>query len=215
MVSNMLTPKQIRIFEAFLKRPYKEYTYAELKTFSDKKSNSLIQTAISAFLEEDLIIKRKIGNMFLYRLNLHNSTVFSYFDILQKENFSKLLQRTIKIIKEELNIAFISIVIFGSYAQGTNRKDSDLDIAVFVSSDKDKKQCELSFKSAELKSILALDCHVFTKNEMLQMLRDKDENLGKQIAKKHIAIHNPMIFYSILNEGIDNGFQVIYSQVGK
>ena len=27
----MLTPKQIKIFEAFLKKPYKELTYKEIK----------------------------------------------------------------------------------------------------------------------------------------------------------------------------------------
>ena len=65
-------------------------------------------------------------------------------------------------------------------------------------------------KSAELKSILPLDAHVITKDEMLQMLKDKHENLGKQIAYKHLAIQNPMIFYSILTEEMNNGFKIVY-----
>jgi len=43
------------------------------------------------------------------------------------------------------------------------------------------------------------------------MLKDKYENLGKQIAYKHIVIQNPEIFYSIISEGINNGFKIIYS----
>ena len=207
----MITPKQIKIFEAFLRKPYKELTYREIKEHSKEKSNSAIQKAIANFLAEEIIQKRKVGNIFLYSVNLDNSAVFSYFDILIKERITPLLKNSLKIIREELsNIGFISIVFFGSYAEEKQKEKSDLDIAVFVNSAEDKKTCELAMKTAELKSLLQIDAHVFTKSEMLQMLKDKHENLGKQIAYKHIAIQNPMIFYSILAEGIINGFKIIY-----
>ena len=208
----MLTPKQIKIFEAFLRRPYKELTYKEIKDYSKENSNSIIQKAIIKFLTEDLVRKREVGNIILYAINLDNSTVFSYFDIIMKEKRSNLVKSSLKIIREELsNIEFVSIVIFGSYAEGKQKEKSDLDIALFVNSVEDKKNCELSMKSAELKSILKIDAHIITKDEMLQMLKDKHENLGKQIAYKHLAIYNPVIFYSIIQEGINNGFKIIYS----
>lgn len=208
----MLTRKQTKIFEAFLQRPYKDLTYKEIKEYSKEKSNSIIQKAISKFLEDNLVSKKEVGNMFLYRLNLGNNTVFSYFDILLKENLPNLVKKTLHIIKEALvETEFISISIFGSYAEGKQSRKSDLDIAVFVASKEDKRNCELSLKSAGLKSLLNIDYHVFTKNEMLQMLKDKHENLGKQIAYTHLVVHNPSIFYSIIQEGIDNGFNIIYS----
>ncbi len=208
----MLTPKQTRIFGAFLRRPYQELTYKEIKEYSNEKSNSIIQKAIVDFLREELVKKRELGNIILYRANLENGAVLSYFNILIKEKISNLVKSSLMIIKEELSdIEFISLVIFGSYAEGKQTENSDLDIAIFVNSMEDKKNCELSMKSAELKSILVLDIHVITKDEMLQMLRDKYENLGKQIAYKHLAIQNPMIFYSIIQEGINNGFKIISS----
>ena len=207
----MLTPKQIKIFEAFLRKPYKELTYKEIKEFSKKKSNSNIQKAVSKFLSDELISKKEVGNMLLYKLNLEN-TVFSYFDILIKENLSSLVKKSLRIIKEELvETEFISIVLFGSYAEGKETKKSDLDIAVFVSSKEDKQKCKLSLKSTKLKSLLNIDYHVFTKSEMIQMLKDKHENLGKQIAYKHLVVLNPAIFYSIIQEGINNGFKIVYS----
>ena len=208
----MLTPKQIKIFEAFLRKPYQEFTYKEIKDCLKEKSNSIIQKAVVTFLAEELVKKREAGNIILYTVNLENSAVFSYFDILIKEKMSNLVKNSLRIIKEELsNIEFRSLVIFGSYAEGKQKEKSDLDIAIFVNSVEDKKNCELSMKSAELKSILQLDVHVITKDEMLQMLKDKHENLGKQIAYKHLAIQNPMIFYSILAEGMNNGFKIVYS----
>ena len=207
----MLTPKQIRIFEAFLKKPYKELTYKEIKGYSKEKSNSIIQKAIVDFLAKDLVNKREVGNIILYAVNLDNSSVFSYFDILIKEKSPNLVKNSLKIVKEELsNMEFISIVIFGSYTEGKQKEKSDLDIAIFINSVEEKKNCELFMKSAELKSILKIDAHVITKDEMLQMLKDKHENLGKQIAYKHLAIQNPMIFYSIIREGMNNGFKIVY-----
>ena len=208
----MLTPKQIKIFEAFLRKPYQELTYKEIKDYSKEKSNSIIQKAVVKFLVENLIKKRAVGNILLYSLNLENSVVFAYFDILIKEKISNLVKSSLKIIREELsNTEFVSVVIFGSYAEGKQKEKSDLDIAILVNSAEDKRNCELSMKSAELKSILKIDAHIITKDEMLQMLKDKHENLGKQIAFKHLAVHNPMIFYSILQEGINNGFKIVYS----
>jgi len=115
----ILTPKQIKIFEAFLRKPFQELTYKEIKDYLKEKSNSIIQKAIVKFLAEELVKKREVGNIILYTLNLENSTVFSYFDILMKEKISTLVKNSLKIIIGEIcNIEFISIVIFGSYAEG-------------------------------------------------------------------------------------------------
>ena len=123
-----------------------------------------------------------------------------------------LIKEDIDLVKEELSgIDFVSLVIFGSYAEGKQTEKSDLDLALFVNSAEDKRNCELSLKSDELKALTPLDAHVIPREEMLQMLKDKQENLGKQIARKHFALHNPMIFYAILAEGINNGFKLIYS----
>ncbi len=207
----MLTPKQTKIFEAFLRKPHKEMTYNEIKSYSNEKSNSAVQKAITKFLEEDLVAKRRIGNIIIYSANLDNSNTLSYFDILGKEKMPPLLKKSLKTVKEEIsNIGFASIVIFGSYAEKKQTEKSDLDIAILVNSTKDKKNCELAMRSAKLKSLLQIDAHVFTKTEMLQMLKDKHENLGKQIAHKHLAIQNPGIFYSILKEGINNGLKIVY-----
>jgi len=39
------------------------------------------------------------------------------------------------------------------------------------------------------------------------MLKADNENLGKQIARKHLAIYNSNIFYSLLKKGIKDGFR--------
>ncbi|MDO8480824.1 MAG: nucleotidyltransferase domain-containing protein [Nanoarchaeota archaeon] len=208
----MLTPKQIRVFGAFLRRPYKELTYRQIKEFSKEKSNSVIQKAIAKFIEEDLVKKREVGNMFLYAVNVKNTQTLAYFGILIPEKLPHLAKLALRRIQQELaGVPFASIVVFGSHVEGKQTEKSDLDVAIFVNSEKDKKNCELSMNAAEIRIVIPLDTHVFLKEEMLQMLKDPDENLGKQIARKHFAIQNPLIFYAILEEGITNGFKFEYS----
>jgi hypothetical protein len=43
---------------------------------------------------------------------------------------------------------------------------------------------------------------------MIEMLLNDEENLGKQIARKHMNVYNHQIFYDILKEGIKNGFRI-------
>lgn len=199
----MLTKNQIKILEPLLKQPYREFTFSELRT----NSNSQLQNAIKKFTEHNLIKTKSIANIKLYSLNTENSKVFSYANILR--NLPPLVLSSLNILNKELPV-FTSVVIFGSYANQTQNNDSDLDIAIFT-----LEKCESAVNEAKLKSILNIDAHIFTKSEMLQMLRDKEENLGKQIACKHIAITNPEIFYKILNEGINNGFKVVYAKSEK
>ncbi len=212
----MLTPKQTRIFGAFLMRPYREMTYGEIKGYVGEKSNSVVQRAISRFLAEGLVRKRKVGNIILYRTNLGNASVLAYFGILVGEMLPTVARKCLKRVIEEIaDISFVSMVVFGSYAEGNQKGDSDLDVALFVNSGKEKKNCKAAMNSAELKCIIRLDAHVFTRDEMLKMLKDRRGNVGKEIARRHLAIHNPAIFYSILDEGIRNGFRFVPCSEGR
>ena len=207
----MLTPKQVRIFGAFLAKPFGELTYRQVKEFSKEKSNSVIQNSISRFAEDGLIRRDKVGNVIIHSTELENPDTTYYFGILASERLPKTARLCLRTIRREIQpLSFASVVVFGSYAAGEEKKDSDLDVAVFVETEEDKKNCQLALNSAELKCVIPLDAHVFTKEEMLEMLGSEDENLGKQIARKHIAVHNPSTFYSIIREGMKHGFRIVY-----
>ena len=70
-----------------------------------------------------------------------------------------------------------------------------------------RKIIETALRSSELKTPLDIHWHVIPKNEFFEMLKTESENLGKQIARKHLSIHNPNIFYSLLKKAIKNGFR--------
>ncbi len=206
----MLTKKQLIILNIFQRNEFKELSWKKVKELSKEKSSSVIQDAIKAFLTEELITEEKIGTSKLYAVNHKNNKVYVYFETYNRENLPKQVLKSIRELEDSLDkhTFFYSIVIFGSYVIGEQKKDSDLDISVFIEQEDKRKIVEAVFKSMELKSLIKLDGHVITKDEFLEMLRVDYENLGKEIVRKHLVIHNPVIFYSLIKEGIKNGFKL-------
>src|SRR3989344_1722444 len=178
----MLTNSQLKIFEPLTRNMLKEYSIKEIKELSGEKSNNALSLALKKFKEENLINERKVPKPAL---------------------------RAIERIKEDIDkhTSFFSIVIFGSYSIGKQTKYSDLDVAVFIEEESNRKIIESALKSSELKTPLQIHGHVISKDEFLEMLKVDEENLGKQIARKHLSIYNSHIFYSLLKKGVKNGFR--------
>src|SRR3989344_2272511 len=206
----MLTKKQLRILNIFKRNEFKELPWNKVKELSRENSSSVIQNAIKSFLTEELITEKKIGTSKLYAINHKNNKVYSYFETYNKEILPKQVLKSIKELEDSLDkhTPFYSIVIFGSYASGEQKKDSDLDLAVFIEQEDKRRIVEAVFKSMETKSFIKIDGHVITKDEFLEMLKVDYENLGKEIARKHLIIHNPVIFYSLIKDGAKHGFKL-------
>jgi predicted nucleotidyltransferase len=204
----MLTEKQLKIFGLLGKNTFKEYTFKELKASSKEKSHSLLQNAIRKFLKEELITERKIGNSKLYTINHNNEKVHNYLGLHNQESLSKPVQTSIKYVREALDKEeiFYSLIIFGSYADRTFTKKSDLDLAVFIPNEIKNKRIEIALNSASNKTLIEIDYHVITVKELEEMLKADYENLGKQIARKNLPIYNISIFYKLIIKGIKNGF---------
>lgn len=205
----MITKKQLKIFEVFAKKPFAEYTRKEVKKESKEKSNNTLALAINLLKKEGVLIEKKIGKSGLLILNLENDTTFYYIALCNSNRISNNVKQTLEILNKEIleETPYYSIAIFGSYAVGEQKKDSDLDIAIFVDMETIRKKIEALANSAKLKSNLEMDINVISRPEMIEMLTDNEENLGKQIARKHLTIYNHRIFYEIIKEGIKHGFR--------
>ena len=205
----MLTESQFKILEPLTRNMLKEYSIKEIKESCGEKSNNALSLALKKFKDENLVKERRIGRSLLYTLNIDNDLVFNYITLINTKKLPKSVLRAIERIKEDVekHTSFFSIVIFGSYAIGKQTKDSDLDVAVFVEEENKRKIIEAAIKSSELKTPLEIHSNVISKEEFLEMLKIDNENLGKQIARKHLSIYNSHIFYSLLKRGVKNGFR--------
>ena len=205
----MLTESQLKILEPLTRNMLKEYSIKEIKEFSGEKSNNALSLALKKFKDENLVKERRVGRSLLYTLDINNDLVFNYITLVNTKKLPKSALRAIERIKEDVekHTSFFSIVVFGSYAIGKQTKASDLDVAVFIEEENKRKIIEAAIKSSELKTPLEIHSNVISKEEFLEMLKIDNENLGKQIARKHLSIYNPHIFYSLLKRGVKNGFR--------
>ena len=206
----MITEKRLKIFEVFAKKPFVEYTRKEVKEKSKEKSNNALALAVNLLKREEVLIEKKIGKSGLLTLNLENDLTFYYLALCNNNRIPDNVKLALECLKKEIfeYTSFYSIIIFGSYSVGEQRQDSDLDVAVFIDTGGKTKQIEALANSAKLKSVIEMDVHVIPRAEMLEMLTNKEENLGKQIARKHLAVYNHRIFYELIKEGMKHGFRI-------
>ena len=206
----MLTKHQLRIFGSFMGNLFREYAIKEIKKGSGEKSNNAISIALKRFREEGLVKERVVGRSKLYSLNIENDPVFHYLALINRDKLPKPAMKALEQVKMEVmkHTSFFSIVVFGSYSAGEQKKDSDLDIAVFVENEEMKKKVQLALNSVRLKSVMKVDLHAISQEEFLEMLGADYANVGKEIARNHLSIYNPAIFYSMLSRGVKNGFEL-------
>lgn len=205
----MLTNKQLEIFTVFVKFPYKEITRQEIKDLSKEKSNNALSIALNQFKKENLILERKVGKSSLFSLNFENNLIYYYIALCNDKRLKKMVKLSLNHVFEEVKkiTSFFTIVVFGSYAIGKENKSSDLDIIIIIEDKSKIKDIEINLSNATLKSIIGLDVHVIVCKDFIEMLINEEENLGKQIARKHLVVYNHQLFYDILNEGMKNGFR--------
>ncbi len=203
----MLTKKQLKVLQPFVGNMFNEYGQRELGRLIKERSNYALQLALAQFEAENIIASHKVGTSKRYRLNVDNDKTYEYLTLLKYEDLPKIVPQAIEIVKKEIEkyTLFYSLVIFGSYASGKQTKESDLDIAVIIQDKNYEDNLKIAKNTAIRKSILNLDIHIMTSGELLEMLVNKEPNLGKEIARKHRAIHNINIFYKIIRRAIENG----------
>jgi len=147
----------------------------------------------------DLLIIKTIGKSKVIQLNLKNQITKSYLIISSDKEKKKFLKKQliIKKITNEIKTNDI-VILFGSYAKYTHTKTSDIDLLII---NKDGKKT-ISFSKYELLYKIKINPIFITKGEFRLMLKDKEENVGKQALKNHIILNNPEKFWKYVINGV-------------
>ena len=98
------------------------------------------------------------------------------------------------------------VMVAGSYAKGTAKKSSDVDVVV-VPEGGDVARMQKTIEHLALAWHPPVHLYVFTAQDVLDMLLEKGENYGKEMVKAHLLIKNPQWYFELLKEAVDRGFR--------
>ena len=130
----MLTNNEIKIMECFFPLIKNKYTTKEIEVKSGY-SHERAYTILMRLTEKGYLLKRRAGKTYLFGANLEKDLLvpFIHFHTRRTEHFFKSKPIFVKKILDEFiekisGNNLISVVVFGSYARGEERKESDIDI---------------------------------------------------------------------------------------
>ena len=147
----------------------------------------------------DLIEYRTIGHTKEIKINRRSQTAEAYLIISSEEEKKELLKKKpkIKIIHGDMKTKDI-VLLFGSYAKGKEHKGSDIDLMIINK----KGERSISFAKNELVLETEINPIFISEKEFIVMLKDDDENVGKQALKDHVVLNNPKRFWELVKNGI-------------
>ncbi|MEK6943161.1 MAG: nucleotidyltransferase domain-containing protein [Nanoarchaeota archaeon] len=172
------------------------------KLFTMHELSNLIRIPYATFHRtiskmSGLITKEKAGKAILIELNII-PIIKPYLAISSEEEKKEFLKKTPLISKIASEIESNDIVIlFGSYAKKTENEKSDVDLMII---NKDGSR-SLSFSRYEMMFRKKINPIFITEKEFNQMMKEKEENVGKQVLANHIILNNPEKFWELVLNG--------------
>ncbi|MBN1645362.1 nucleotidyltransferase domain-containing protein [Candidatus Woesearchaeota archaeon] len=204
----MLT-KQHKIIEAFAGAPWKPLTFKKIKEISKNKSDNYVHATLKEFVKKNIITQEKIGNSIIYSINNNTHALNTIGYVLENKanSLAYLPHKNLNKIIQKIKTSFYSLIITGSYAKKTQKPDSDIDIVIL---------CDDTHNPAKILSEIRMESkmmqpeihpYVFSESQFYEMLTNKKENYGKEIAKNNLIITGAKQYYAILIRAIENGFK--------
>lgn len=204
----MIQNQRIMLLGAWKNRLFDELSITEIMGLAKKRTKPWVFNSLKQLARSKLLLSKRKGNMDLYRLNLDNPLLvqtLEYLEVQELIDFEHL-----EIIMETVNSVPVKnycLVIFGSYAENRQTKSSDLDVCFLVENQYHEKKIRPYFNEIKLNHAIKIDEHYITFDGFIKMLLGEEENLGKQIFRKHKIFFNADIYYQLIKEAYKNGFR--------
>lgn len=186
----MLSKTETTILKLLFQDLTKEYIIREL-SLSLNLPYPQIHRSTQSLIKKKLVKVKQIGKSKIINLILEK-TNYDYITI-EINRKQELLKRnkTIKILDEDLEKVHYShfiCVLFGSYAIGKEKKNSDIDLLFVIPEDYDYNKFERTIKSTI--TLNNVDINITTEKGLLEMWKSPLKlTVGNEILKKHVVLY--------------------------
>ena len=173
--------KDWKLLFIFLKNPDNGFYTKEISRKTGIGSGT-VNTFLRSIHKDNILTKEIVGNVHLYRLNNELAFVkqLKIFNILLEFKNHKFVEQFLKVDDK-----IISIILYGSYANGENDSKSDIDILLITNTKtnfiKTIHQIEKKIKKTVSIQIMSIF--------KWQILKKKDKIFYESIIENHITLY--------------------------
>lgn len=185
----------LKVLKLFVEK--KDQSFSIKKVANILKINYRIAYEETMKLKETELIKiTRHGNANICQFNYKFNNKIVEIEEIRKSNLFK--NKDIKLIHDRLKEAqspFYCLVLFGSYANKTNKKGSDIDLCLIT------ENTEVSKHVHSILAITPLNVHLqeFASKQFLAMIKSKEANVGNEIVKNNVIFYGIEAFYWLVN----------------
>lgn len=204
----MLTRKETAIIGLFRRRLFDTFTISEISKMLGAASYPWTFNAVKALSKAGILNVGTKGHSKIVELNLDSALAIRYLSLLDELEAESQNIPNIREIFDMVNATtdYFTLIVGGSYASGTQTKDSDLDIVVLVDDKADTRPVMNTLKNKGGLMVPEVHPYVFTRKDFLQMLLSKEENYGKLLFRKRLIYFGAENYYLIIKEANRHGF---------
>jgi predicted nucleotidyltransferase len=165
-----ITPTVMTVFEFFLEDPMREYHEREVvrRTGVSKGSAGKILKLLASL---DFLTREEKGRMAIYKLNLKEPTVRQFKILVNIFALKNLLDKLRQFSRK--------VVLFGSCSQGTDAKESDIDLLIITTEKEWVRKITIEFNQENERKVAPV---VVSMNEYV-LLRKEDRPLYENIER--------------------------------
>jgi predicted nucleotidyltransferase len=167
---DFITPTVMSVLEFFLADPLKEY-YGREVSRKAKVSLGSAHRILKLLTDLDFLIQTRKGKMLIYRLNLKEPTVKQFKVLINVFSLKDLF--------DKLKLYSRRVVLFGSCAQGTDTKQSDIDVLVLTGEKESARKVISEFNRKQERLIAPI---IVDMNEFIR-LKKEDKPLYENIER--------------------------------
>ena len=194
----MLCKNEIRIIEELIKNIKEENTISDISRKLNQKYPQTFRD-IKILFKKGVIDIKTIGKSKIAKLDFKKyHPEYSQAEI---ERTNKIKNKEIEIILNKIlsiNKQFIGI-LFGSNAEGTAKKDSDIDLLFIIPDEYNQENFERILKNTL--SLHNADINIIKEDSLFEMWAHPDKlNVGNEILKNHIVLTGAEYFISLLRK---------------
>jgi predicted nucleotidyltransferase len=201
-----------KIFIQFLPKLSEKYTVRKLSLLTKSsydatyrhvhyliKENALKVEKVGAYSYVSVNFESNLARKIIEKVSLSKTEIFLKKDIITK----KLLEELIKQFKDALPNELLSMILYGSYARGTQTEQSDIDLLIVVSTFDTRDKIERICDATEMRYGKDIAPLITTATELRKMLKSETPTVAQEILLDGVVLFGFEKYYSIIFEAIE------------